>query len=171
MNLLEWAELIRNGLEILAALAGAGWAIWKWKSEILAHDFSITGDLTVESTPLAEDRALMTIRAIWSNRSQSPVRISQDRCLISIYDVSSRTEAGLLRRHELGEPVMTAHPFAQRDIVTIGPSAESVFSNQFLLKSGPTYLIVWDLYRSKDRSAHRHASWSRDIIWNSSPAG
>jgi len=170
MTALEFSTIIRNYVVAGATIFAGSWAFWKWGfSEWLRkrqEGPAIDGVLEYKEIKLSDDETLLiTIEAIWRNRSVYPVYIDTKKTRIDLFLLPSKIEVGpIITNKDLGEPQHRLKPYEDMNSFMLEPSTNSVLQHHFILKRNNTHLLRWKLYRNPKKHDGGLFAWTKELV-------
>lgn len=162
-------DFVQQWVPPLGIIAGGLWVFFQWftgeklrqRKEMPALD----GSLSAKMIPLDHGRSLVTIEALWNNRSPLPLRLDFKQCKIDIFDLARDTRKEshpVVLKHDLGAPVCTNFflvGICKVDYV-LEPNTASTMINHFILEPG-IYGVRMELYSFKPDE-----NWWKEMIVN-----
>jgi hypothetical protein len=170
MNALEWSELIKNIVSILAVIAGGMWAFWKWGYSDWAgaqkNRPSLDGHLTIDAASVNDQQLLVTVVGHWNNRGHFPVVLDSDLSRVQVFELPDQLTAGAfeLSKH-LKKPLFIQHPFSDLQWLELEPQTQSTLRAHFVLQPRKRYFIRWEFFKKKKNENEEQFLWSKEIAW------
>ena len=163
----SFLKFLKDWVPTIGVLIGAFWILFKWiyeealrvKKEMPALD----GKLNESSMTLDKHKRLLTLEALWVNRSPNPIYFNYKDCKILIYKLMGedlKLNAQIDFEKDLGNPICS-HYFLQGKIKEnyfFEPHTESVLVNNYVLEPG-LYAIRMVLY-----GIETHQIWWKEKI-------
>jgi hypothetical protein len=162
-------QFIKDWIPSIGVIVAGTWILFKWLYEEKLRQKkempSLDGKLTITSIPLGENKKLLTVEALWNNRSPLPVYMDFPKCRIEIYTIPPDLKlpnGGLTLKTDLGDPLICYYFLLP--VVTynyfLEPNTESIIINHFVLQPG-VYGIRMVL-----QSYKKEEIWWKEIIVN-----
>jgi hypothetical protein len=132
---------------------------------------SLDGKLSATIIPVGKDTLVVTVEALWNNRSPLQVHLDIGQCQIRVFplDTSALKEGDPLvldEEHLNLKPI--CDPFFLKDYFKqyyfFEPNTANLLSNHFVLRPG-LYGIRMDLFRGKGEEGH----WYKDLVVDVQP--
>lgn len=172
------SEIVKNLATTVAIVLAGLWAIWRWGfSELLRRQkemLSIDMRIHPAVNRLGYGRAVVTIDALCRNRGSILAKIDTQSTTVAVYALEPGQDIGELSIQALGKPKYIRRPLERHLRSQIEPNTEILYSAHFVLDSGTTYAIRWQLVKlsksnllrrllGKDKSQEIE-SWTCDVV-------
>lgn len=167
------AEVVKDLATACAIVVGGGWALWKWSyGEVLRKRREMAspdGTLSANSVILDDERAAVTLNALWRNRGPLAIELCAKHTGVELFEV---VEAAALGRLQLGANVSArclsvAKPTWSAYVME--PNTDSVMNEHFVLKRGILYGFRWTICMVPGSipGARRdsHLVCTRELLW------
>lgn len=163
------SEVVKNWTEVAAIVAAGGWALWRFGYVARADTPSLDGELSIAQHAAGNGLLVVSVRALWNNRSRFTLALDPRACSVSVYEIPDQLRVGPLDpSKDLAEPLHVQVPFAEQRRLDLEPKTASALQAHFVLRGGPLYLFRWELATAEPYDgAPFH--WRRDALWNSAP--
>ena len=167
----DWWIVAENGIAPVALVVGGGWAAWKWqyleglrrRREMPAPD----GELTATSVPFSDEKAYLSLHALWRNRGNLPIEVCAEHSFIEYCELKGDPPVGSLRwgaASPLDDVKRVAVPW---DLFVMEPQTESQLTEHFVVATGAVYAFRWEicLGDAPERKLYGHSTCHRELIW------
>ncbi len=169
MTGVELSTIVKNYTLSASTLLMGGWAFWKWgfsewlrrRQEVPAVDGEISSVFAVLPD---EKKRLMTIEAVWRNKSKYPVYIDTRETRIDVFQLETLTEGPIYTNKDLGEPSQIMHPYSDMKGFVLEPNTDATLQHHFVLSMEKLYLIRWKLYRDSVRHEGGRYAWTKEMV-------
>ena len=141
----EVFQFIKDWIPSIGVIIAGLWIFFKWlydeKLRQKKEMPSLDGKLTATSIPLGENKKLVTIEALWNNRSPLPIYMDINKCKIDIYKIPETLNLetpDLTLKSDLGLPICS-YKFLLHMVEVdyfFEPTSESTIINHFVLADG-----------------------------------
>ena len=138
-------SFIKDWVPSLAVIVAGLWLLFQWLfGEWLRRQKempALEGKLATKVIPLADGQHLVTVEAVWHNRSPLPLPLDINQCRIDVFRISqplNKSNCALTLKTDLGEPVCS-HVFLKGMCEVdyfFEPNTESTIINYFVLEPG-----------------------------------
>jgi hypothetical protein len=180
-NLIEDRQMqvlifIREWLPSIAIIIGGFWVLFKWVreerlrvSEEQLHRLkempALEGSLSANTVRLADAKTIVTIEALWRNRSPLPVPIETQSSRVEAFKIEEDIARGILiLENDLGEPIYRYCFLKDLHEYVLEPNTDSRIHTHFLLEPG-VYAFRMELYRYPEMYTKNETySWTKELI-------
>ena len=162
-------QFIKEWIPSIGVIIAGLWIFFKWLYEEKLRQKkempSLDGKLTAVVIPLGKYKKLITIEALWNNRSPLPIYMDLNKCKIDIYEISDNLKLetpSLTLKSDLGQPICS-YKFLLNMVEVdyfFEPNTQSTIINHFVLANG-VYGIRMILH-----SGLKGQMWWKEIILN-----
>lgn len=162
-------QFIKDWIPSIGVIVAGLWVFFKWlHDENLRRKEdtpSLDGKLTATYISIEENKTLVTIEALWNNRSPLPIYMDINKCKIDIYEIPHNLNLEnqcLTLKSDLGDPICSDKFLLHMVEVNyyFEPNSESTIINHFILANG-IYGIRMVLHSGK-----KGQMWWKEIILN-----
>jgi hypothetical protein len=169
----SFLTLIKDWLPSIAVIVGGAWLLFQWLfGESLRREKespALDGKLSATTTHLDNGWLLVTVEALWNNRSPLPIELDIHKTHSDVFRVDSHLlneNNALVISSDLGQPIVR-HAFLEGMVEVdyyLEPNTASTIVNHFVLKPG-IYAIRMQLHGPK-----RGANWWKEMIVDARPS-
>lgn len=162
-------DFIQQWVPSLGVIVAGIWVLFQWlfgeQLRRLKEMPALDGGLSAKIIPLDHGRSLVTVEALWNNRSPLPVKLDFKHCKIDIFDLTRDTRKEshpVILKKDLGTAVCSDFflvGICKIDYV-LEPNTASTMTNHFILDPG-IYGVRMELRTFK---ANEH--WWKEMIVN-----
>jgi hypothetical protein len=145
---------IQAWLPSLTIIVGGGWFFFQWlfaeRLRRLKEMPSLDGNLSAMVVACENGKLLVSVEALWNNRSPLPIYLSIESCRVAVFRIDGRIKKGnsvFVLKKDLGDPVCDHHflvGVCKKDYY-LEPNTASTIINHFVLEPG-IYGIRMELY-------------------------
>jgi len=170
MDEIQLSSVIKNYVTSSAIVLGGFWAFWKWSfSEWLRKRkemAAVDGELIIESQTQVGEKIVLSLNAMWCNKSSHPVSIDQKSTQVDVFLISKELKEGVVDPGvDLGNPVIVFKPFEHLRGYYLEPNTDSLIKTHFALNRGEVYLFRWRLYNDSNENDKLVSFWIKELIY------
>ena len=169
----SFLTFIQTWLPSLTIIVGGLWVFFQWViGERLRRQKeipSLDGKLSATAVPCEHGKLLVSVEALWNNRSPLPIYLSLEKCRVVIYRIDGRIKkenSVFVLKNDLGEPVCDHHflvGVCEKDYY-LEPNTASTIINHFVLEPG-IYGVRIELYSA----LRSDINWWKEMIFDAQP--
>jgi len=137
---------IKDIVTTIAIILGVIGAAWKWFFEEWLRRRSdipsLSGEISVKTTPFSADRALLQIDSDWINNGTFPAYIDPDTLEVSVFSIKPEAEVGFLKPdHPPGPKVAKILPKKKWIGYFFEPKTKSSVQTVAVVESGRSCVV------------------------------
>jgi hypothetical protein len=169
----SFLNLTKDWLPSIAVIVGGAWLLFQWLfGESLRREKespALDGKLSATTIQVENGWLLVTVEALWNNRSPLPIKLDIHKTHIDVFRIDSdrlKENSALVVASDLGQPIVR-NAFLEGMVevdYSLEPRTASTIVNYFVLKPG-IYAVRMQLHGPKMGS-----SWWKELIVDARPS-